>query len=415
MEPMKGSSESGGNSGISANTHTEWITVHVLILGTRGVPSRHSGFETFAQDFALFLHARGHQVTVYCQLPPGEAPREDVWEGIRRIQMPARVGPVGTIEFDWKTIRHAIRQKGAVALTLGYNTGIFNLLFRFTRIRNIMNMDGIEWKRAKWSLPARMWFWANEWAGARVAHHLVADHPEIAKHLERHTAQEKIVVIPYGADLVHDARESLIQEFGLSSNQYDLIIARPEPENSILEIVQGHSMRERDVPLVILGTYTADGTTFQRAVLGAATGRNVRFLGAIFDRDIVKALRFHARAYFHGHRVGGTNPSLVESLAAGNAIIAHNNRFTRWVAGNGALYFSSPRDVDEILTSFAEDAGRLNAMKEASRRRHQEAFTQETILTAYEELLLRFAPDHLGKRALEECEVPVRPKSAEFS
>jgi glycosyltransferase involved in cell wall biosynthesis len=244
---------------------------------------------------------------------------------------------------------------------------------------------------------------------------LVADHPEIAKHLERHTAQEKIAVIPYGADVVHDARQSLIQEFGLSSNQYDLIIARPEPENSILEIVQGHSMRERDVPLVILGTYTADGTPFQRAVLDAATGGNVRFLGAIFDRDIVKALRFHARAYFHGHRVGGTNPSLVESLAAGSAIIAHNNRFTRWVAGNGALYFSSPRDIDGILTSFAEDAGRLNAMREASRRRHQEAFTQETILTAYEELLLRFAPDHLGERALEECEVPVRPKSVEFS
>src|SRR5580692_3077220 len=100
--------------------------MHVLILGTRGVPSKHSGFETFAQDFAFFLRAH-----------------EDRWNGIRRVLIPAGSGSVGTMHFDWKCIRHAMREKG-VALTLGYNTGVFNLLFRFTNVRNIMNMDGIE-------------------------------------------------------------------------------------------------------------------------------------------------------------------------------------------------------------------------------------------------------------------------------
>jgi glycosyltransferase involved in cell wall biosynthesis len=305
--------------------------------------------------------------------------------------IPARGGALGTILFDWKAFRHSLRERGVV-LTLGYNTGCFNLLYRFKGMPNIMNMDGIEWKREKWSFLARAWFWLNEWVGARVANHLVADHPEIALHLRRHTRESKIKIIAYGADQVDAAPEELIQRFHLESGSYYLLIARPEPENSILEIVKAYSLRLRGVPLVILGKYSADGTKYQRSVLNAA-GPEVKFLGAIFERDIVKALRFHALAYFHGHRVGGTNPSLVESLAAGNAVIAHDNRFTRWVAGDGAQYFSSVEDIDRILIRQAEKLEFLTEMRIASRRRFRESFTQGAILGAYERLLLSYADD----------------------
>jgi len=329
-------------------------------------------------------------VTVYCQVPEEEAAREDVWNGIRRVLIPAGKTSIGTMHFDWKAIQHSLHEEGVV-LTLGYNTGIFNLRYRFSGMTNIMNMDGIEWKREKWSLPARVWFWFNEWAGALVAHHLVADHPEIGQHLNRHTAKKKITVIPYGADPVTSAPINLIQKYDLSLKRYHLLIARPEPENSILEIVQGYSFRQRGMPLVILGEYSREGTRYQNEVLEAA-GPEIVFLGAIFNREIVRALRFHARAYFHGHRVGGTNPSLVESLGAGNAVIAHDNRFTRWVAGEGARYFRSSHDIDEILKSLAADPAQLFAMEEASRKRYQESFTQDKILSAYEKLLLEFAP-----------------------
>ena len=364
--------------------------MHVMILGTRGIPSGHSGFETFAQDFALFLKSRNHDVTVYCQAEEHETAHEDTWNGIRRVILPAGNGAVGTMGFDWKSIRHALRQEG-VALTLGYNTGIFNLAFRFSRTPNIMNMDGIEWIRGKWSRPAKAWFWLNEWAGARAAHHLVADHPEIGQHIARHTPNRKITVIPYGAYEVNSAPLELIQKYGLTAKNYYLLIARSEPENSILEIVQGYSARRRGVPLIILGKYPADGTRYQQTVLAAA-GPEVQFLGPIFDRDIVQALRFHARAYFHGHTVGGTNPSLVESLAAGNAVIAHDNRFTRWVAGNGARFFRSTGDVDRIVDALNREPEQLSVMEKASRTRHSEAFTQEKILTAYEKLLIQYAP-----------------------
>ena len=187
--------------------------MHVLILGTRGVPSKHSGFETFAQDLALFLTSRGHKVTVYCQESGRGASREDTWNGIRRILIPSVGGSVGTILFDWKAISHSLHEKGVV-LTLGYNTGVFNLRYRLAERPNLMNMDGIEWKREKWRAPARIWFWFNEWAGSRVAHHLIADHPEIASHLSRHTSRGKISVIPYGADSVKAASDSIIEKYG---------------------------------------------------------------------------------------------------------------------------------------------------------------------------------------------------------
>jgi glycosyltransferase involved in cell wall biosynthesis len=365
--------------------------MHVLILGTRGIPSKHSGFETFAQDFSLFLRARGHNVTVYCQVGKAEHFREDEWNGIRRVMIPAGEGSLGTILFDWRAIRHSMREKGVV-LTLGYNTGIFNAMYRFRGVSNLMNMDGIEWRRQKWSRIARAWFWINEWAGARVATHLVADHPEIGMHLLRHTSPGKITVIPYGADLVTSAPVELVHQYGLLPKKYYLLIARPEPENSILQIVQGYSLKRRGMPLVILGKYLRAGTSYQNKVLDAA-GPEIKFLGAIFDRDIVRALRFHARAYIHGHSVGGTNPSLVESLAAGNAVIAHDNPFNRWVAGEGARYFKSSGDLAEILESLDGEGSQLLDMEEASRKRHHESFTQDKILRAYEELLLRFAPE----------------------
>jgi glycosyltransferase involved in cell wall biosynthesis len=362
----------------------------------------HGGFETLAQDFGLFLRSRNHEVTVYCQVKEDEAAREDMWCGIRRVMIPAGSGSLGTAIFDWKTICRAMREKG-VALTLGYNTGAFNFLLRFSGVPNVMNMDGIEWKREKWSRPARLWFWFNEWAGARVANHLIADHPEIALHLSRHTSEGKITMIPYGADAVTSAPVGLIERYGLITKGYYLLIARAEPENSILEVVRAYSSKPRGVPLVILGNYKRTGTRYQNAVLDAA-GPEIRFLQSIFERDIVKALRFHARAYFHGHRVGGTNPSLVEALAAGNPVIAHDNRFTRWVAGEGARFFRSEADISQIVDSLNADPEQLRAMEEFSRKRHREAFTQEIILSAYEELLLRYAST--GAYDAEQIRVP---------
>src|SRR5277367_5014074 len=360
------------------------MLMHVLILGTRGIPACHGGFETFAEDLALYLVDRGHEVTVFCQLAAGQPASTDIWNGVRRILVPAGDGAAGTVAFDWGGVNHLRRRRQrGVVLTLGYNTAIFSLLYWLRGIPNVMNMDGIEWKREKWSKSQRAWLWLNELCGAKFSGHLIADHPEIARHLQRHTPVSKITTIPYGADALVSTPVEDLRRWGLSSKRYYLLIARPEPENSILEVVSAYSRKRRGMPLVVLGNYQPDLKPYHERVLEAA-GEEVKFIGAIYDKSAVQSLRFHARAYVHGHRVGGTNPSLVESLAAGNAVIAHDNPFTRWVAGPGALYFQCSADIDELLNSLNVDPAQLLTMEEASRRRHREAFTPDLVLTAYE-------------------------------
>jgi glycosyltransferase involved in cell wall biosynthesis len=182
----------------------------------------------------------------------------------------------------------------------------------------------------------------------------------------------------------------VLAKYELKPKGYYLVIARAEPENSILEIVRAFASHRVGSPLVVLGNYLPERSQYQRQVLDAA-GSKVHFVGAIYDRETVRALRFHSKAYIHGHRVGGTNPSLVESLAAGNAIIAHDNQFTRWVAGAGAKFFRGTEDLESILDSLEKHPLQLVEMEKSSRFRHQAEFVKERALSAYEELLLRVA------------------------
>lgn len=360
----------------------------VLILGTRGIPATHGGFETFAEQLSIYLTARGHEVTVYCQGVAGQAKAEDYWQGIRRVLIPAGNGPLGTMYFDLLSVIYSLSQPGIV-LTLGYNTALFSALYRLTGKRNVMNMDGIEWKRDKWSRLQRIWLWVNEWLGAKFANHLIADHPEIKTHLIRHTRAEKITVIPYTADSWQEETNTLA-EYGLRDSKYFLVVARPEPENSLLEIVRAHASQKSIVPMVILGNYNPSINAYHKLVKEAASD-NVLFLGAIYDKDTVRSLRRRATAYIHGHRVGGTNPSLVESLACGSPIIAQDNPYNRWVAGPGSRFFKNELDLAAILEQTANDPTETERMRHLSRNRFEEEFDYETVLGAYEKLLKRFS------------------------
>ena len=360
------------------------------ILGTRGVPAAHGGFETFAEQLALYLVARGWQVTVYCQQDGSGPVTEDVWQGVQRIHIPvAAPGPRGTIVFDWCATRLATQRKG-LCLTLGYNTAVFCALLRAAGLPNIINMDGIEWQRAKWGAVAKLWFWINEHAGSRLGNHLVADHPEIARHLGRSAAASKITTIPYGAERLQAVSNAPVRALGLVPGRYLTLIARPEPENSVLEVVQGYSQRARGLPLVVLGDYR-DDHSYHRAVRQAARGE-VQFVGAIYDKTVVQALRAHSLAYVHGHQVGGTNPSLVEALGAGNAVLAHDNRFNRWVAGDAAFYFTGATAFAAQLDRLLGEPARRLALQTAALARFEQAFTWPTVLQAYEALLLRWLP-----------------------
>lgn len=363
----------------------------VNILGSRGVPSNHSGFEFFAHHFSCWLAARGIKVVVYCQGKEASKLSElrrhvDFWNGVERVHFNTlSTGTLGTMEFDLRCALDVIRRPG-VDLVLGYNTAIFNLCQSIFLRRVFMNMDGVEWKRGKWSRPAKLWFWLNELIGAN-SFRPIADHPNIVEHLRLRSLRVP-TMIPYGSPAVYDAPTDVPMSFGLEPGNYFLVIARPVPENSLLEIVRGFSSvsgRLASTKLVVLGRFDQNNA-YHRSVLAAAS-ESVVFLGAIFDQHIVGALRFHCKAYIHGHTVGGTNPSLVEALGAGNAVIAHDNPFNRWVAGGEQMYFRTPDELCHALLLTRDDASSLARMRLNARARHSENFTFDAIHSKYAQTL----------------------------
>lgn len=358
----------------------------LIILGTRGVPAQHGGFETFAEKLSVYLVAQGWEVVVYCQEDVAGPVFESTWEGVKRVHIPvAREGSAGSVIFDWHAAWHASKQSGLI-LTLGYNTAIFNVIQRIKGQVNVINMDGIEWKRDKWSGVAKAWFWLNEQIGCYVGNHLVADHPAIKAHLATRANESKITMIPYGGDEVTTADESKLEKYGLQPGQFSVIIARPEPENSFLEMVTAFSSKPRAHKLVVLGKFDEKNNAYHRAVI-KASGPDVIFPGAIYDKSVVGALRFFSRFYLHGHTVGGTNPSLVEAMGAGCAVIAHDNKFNRWVVGQSAMFFKDQTECEILFDELLKDDEKLTTMKQGTKLRYSQNFTWTKILTSYEILL----------------------------
>ena len=357
----------------------------LLILGTRGIPANHGGFETFAERYALYLAERGWNVSVYCQEDVEtvtQPVRTDVWRGVNRIFIQTtRKGGLGALDFDLKCVRDALKRPG-VCLVLGYNGAAFLPLLRLAGRKVFTNMDGIEWKRPKWSLAVRAWFFANEWIAAWTSQRLVADHPAIADHLATRRPRAATVVIPYGADPVFGAAVAPVRKLGLEPNKYLISIARIEPDNNIATMVRAFSANRRGMKLVVLGKLE-EGNPYHGEVRAGASDEVV-FPGPIYDPAIVRALRFHARAYLHGHTVGGTNPSLVEALWAGNAVVAHDNAYNRWTAGEAALTFKDEAACEAAIARVIADDALVARLGAEARARAAEAFQWRDVLAAYE-------------------------------
>ncbi|WP_404482419.1 DUF1972 domain-containing protein [Novosphingobium sp. BL-52-GroH] len=362
---------------------------HLIVLGIRGVPAAHGGFESFAEKLVPWMVQAGWRVTVYCQGSDTGEQYEDSWEGCRRVHIPVRTeGALGTIEFDLKSTIAAVREEGLL-LTLGYNTGFLSVYARLRGRFNLINMDGIEWKRAKYSLPQKAYLWVNERMAAVSGNVLIADHPEIARHHSYHASADRIAMIPYGSDKVETADETLLARYGIERDRFLTVIARPEPENSLLEIVSAFSRKPRGIKLVVLGKYSKDHA-YQASVLAAASDEVV-FPGAVYAKPDLHALRLYSLAYVHGHQVGGTNPSLVEALGAGNAVIAHHNPFNRWVAGDAGLYFANEDQCEKRIEELAASPTLRDELRDHARRRWSEEFTWPKILEAYQALIEKSA------------------------
>jgi glycosyltransferase involved in cell wall biosynthesis len=373
----------------------------LAILGVRGVPGTHGGFETFATRLAPYLVQSGWSVRVYCQESAPSAAQSggktrwmSAWEGVTRIHISVpRDSAVNSVRFDWLCISDVLEARPDAVLILGYNTAVFAARLNGAGIPTVINMDGMEWWREKWGPLEKAWLYVNERAACSLAQHLIADHPEIERHLQTRAEAAKISVIPYGADcnetapeLSADELRSLLERVGVGPERFATVIARPEPENSILEIVQAFSARKRNIRLVVLGRYYADRVHYHAAVRAAASAEVV-FPGPIYEPASVQALRRRSLFHLHGHRVGGCNPSLLEAMGAGKAVIAHDNRFNRWVARNGAAYFADAAECCALIGEYLEDPEQVARRAELNRRRAADVFNWDDVLRSYAQLL----------------------------
>ncbi len=320
----------------------------LAILGSRGIPASYGGFETFAEELAVRLVKRGIEVTVYCE--GGEEGGEATYQGVNLVHIRTpHLGPLTTIIFDLLCLWHA-RKAYDVVYMLGYATSIFCFIPRLWGSEVWINMDGVEWARSKWGALAKLWLRTMEAVAMWTPDKLIADADGILQHLQsRHVRHPPVSVIPYGAPVIKVAPDvGLLEEWQLTTGQYYLVVCRLEPENSVKEIVKGYLQSKSEHPLVIVGSI--DPATEYVKELLLLNNTRTRFIGPVYDKRKLQALRFHAFAYFHGHTVGGTNPSLLEALGCGNLVAAHDNRFNREVAGGIATYFQNDHDIAECIS-----------------------------------------------------------------
>lgn len=354
----------------------------IAILGTRGIPALYGGFETFAEELSVRLVERGHEVAVYCEVGEGDQPES--FKGVRLEYAPAtKLGPLSTILFDIRCLWRA-RKKFDVVYMLGYGASLFCFLPRLWGTEVWINMDGVEWARSKWGFAAKLWFRLMETAAMWTPDRIIADAEGILAHLRsRHIELPPCSVIPYGAPVVEEAPDpAILGEWGLDPGSYDLVVCRLEPENSVQEIIEGHLGAHTDRTLVVVGG-TADPTEYVKGLL-RMQGRRVRFIGTVYDKEKLLALRYHAAVYLHGHTVGGTNPSLLEAMGCGSVIIAHDNVFNRETAGPAAFYFRRPADISPLLAAVSSASrASLEALKDGARQRVRLRYSWDGITDHY--------------------------------
>jgi glycosyltransferase involved in cell wall biosynthesis len=371
----------------------------LALLGSRGIPARYGGFETFAEELGARLVARGHEVTVFCLAESGcPRPREHRGVRLEHLRVP-RLGPLGTLLYDLRALRRA--RAHDVVYMLGYGAGAFLGLARAAENELWINMDGLEWRRAKWGRLARAWLVRMERRALLAADRVVFDSAAVRARVAP-AEDPRVSVIPYGATLEVAPDPRTLADLGLRRHGYFLVVARFEPENHVLEILRAHA-RAPELALVLVGDVARAGR--YGAACRAAAGPGVRFLGALHDAQALRALRGEAAAVLHGHSVGGTNPSLLEAMAAGAPVVAHDNPFNREVLGEAGAFFADAGELEARLRAVAHwdeaERARCGALHRA---RVGERYTWERVVAAYVELLERPAPPRVpaARRSLAE-------------
>ncbi|MTI31878.1 glycosyltransferase family 1 protein [Cytophagales bacterium RKSG123] len=357
--------------------------MRVGIIGTRGIPNYYGGFEQFAANISVYLVNKGHEVYVYNS--SNHPYKEAEWKGVRLIYKPdpeKRIGTFGMFIYDLNCILDAKKRDFDVILQLGYtSSSIWGWLMPENSVV-VTNMDGLEWKRTKYNFGVRKFLKFAESLAVKWSDYLVADSKGIREYLKK-TYRVGAEFIPYGAKVFNSPDASFLKELDLVPFNYNMLVARLEPENNTSLILEGVVKAKKcDSPFLVIGNWK---TKYGKYLKRKFSSDKIKFLGGIYDLEKLNNLRYYSNIYFHGHSVGGTNPSLLEAMACRSFICAHDNPFNRGVLGTDSYYFSSYAEVIYLLENVQKKSE--SRIIKNNVRKVNEYYSWEKINAQYENFM----------------------------
>lgn len=362
--------------------------LRIGILGTRGIPNRYGGFEQCAEYLAAGLVKKGHNVWVYNS--HDHEYQQDRWNGVNIIHCydpEKKIGTAGQFIYDLNCIRDARKRNFDVLLQLGYTSNSIWYKLWPKNCSNVVNMDGLEWKRSKYSAKVQKFLKRAERWAALNADVLVADSPGIEKYLEEEYKKPSHF-IAYGADVFDEPYEPLLEKYSIQTFGYNMLMARMEPENNIETILKAHVLSSTGRPLLVVGKTENAFGKYLVETYGQKPG--IRFLGGIYDTAIINNLRYYSHLYFHGHSVGGTNPSLLEAMGSNSLVAAHDNLFNRAVLGGDAFYFADAKQLATVIQEVTAKTAHADKLAN-NLEKIRDQYNWPRIVDEYEKVLIAAA------------------------
>lgn len=332
----------------------------ILITGTRGIPNNYGGFEQFAENLSKNLRKHGHNVFVYNS--HNHIYQSKVWNGVKIIHKfdpEYKLGSFGQFLYDLFCIKDSRKRKADIILQLGYTSNSIWWWLLPNKPIIITNMDGLEWQRSKYTKKVQGFLKFAEKLAVKHSNYLVADSVAIQNYISENYKVDS-TYIPYGTDIFESPMSLILEKYNLTEYKYDLLIARLEPENNIETILNGFLEANVDRDFLVIGNFE---TKYGRYLKETFDNQKIKFIGSVYDQDTLNNLRYYSNIYFHGHSVGGTNPSLIEAMASNALICAHNNQFNRYILGEDAYYFDNSEDVSTVCLKITKNPDQLVKIK----------------------------------------------------
>jgi glycosyltransferase involved in cell wall biosynthesis len=371
------------------------MTLRIGILGTRGIPNHYGGFEQFAEYLSTGLVAKGHEVFVYNS--HNHPYNNNTWNNVQLIHCydpEYQLGSFGQFIYDFNCIIDARRRNFDVILMLGFTSSSAWGWFYPDQSTLIFNMDGLEWKRTKYSKPVQKFLLLAEKLAVRFSHYYIADSVVIQSYLKSKYAIAS-EHIPYGAEIHDNEDEQLLQEYGVKKHDYFILMARMAAENNIEMILDGFHASNSSKKFLVVGS--VDNKTGRHLVQKFKNDERILFTGGIYNHpQKIHSLKIYSNLYFHGHSVGGTNPSLLEAMASRSLVAAHDNLFNRAVLQQDAYYFASPNEVREIIENTHRN-GREMVMINNNLQKIKEQFSWENVIKKYEDFIQRCVLEKISR------------------